>query len=265
MGDSLRSGLAGVVDIPRALSYYRAAAEAKDGGALNMLGYCYDHGVGVAVDSKEARRLYKLSHEQGCHGGTFNYSVCLREGQGGEKDTVKASQINLIAADKGDKDAQFNAAATYRDGIYGFAQDHKLAAHYFRLAADQGSPRAKAELGHLHLFGLGLKQDAKEGLRLCTEAWNQGEETAYLYAGAYFCSLGDYASSIKYSKPAADKGNSEAQFNVGSAYAQVGNAKLAEKYLRLSRQMDEQRILCMLAAMHLNQSGAGLDKEKGPQ
>ena len=55
---------------------------------------------------------------------------------------------------------------------------------------------------------------------------------------------------------------STAQLNVGLAYAEVGNAELAEKYVRLSRQLDEQQILKMLE-MHLNQSGTGLDKEKG--
>ena len=57
IGDSLKSGLAGVVEIPKALSYYRAAAEEKENQALSRLGSCYAKGVGVAVDLKEARRL----------------------------------------------------------------------------------------------------------------------------------------------------------------------------------------------------------------
>ena len=73
-----------MVDIPKALSYYRAAAEEKDGEALFRLGFCYSQGVGVAVDLKEARRLFKLSHEQEYPSGTFAYSQYLFEGKGGE-------------------------------------------------------------------------------------------------------------------------------------------------------------------------------------
>ena len=170
----------------------------------------------------------------------------MREGRGGEIDTIKGSQINLLAADKGYKYAQFNAAVFYIDGSDGFAQDYKLAAHYFRLAADQDHLKAQAGLGRLYLHGHGVKQDVKEGLRLCTEAWNRGVEIAYLHAGEYFYCIGDYASSIKYLKPVADKGSSIAQKNVGLAYAKVGNAELAEKYLRLSLEMDEQEILSVL-------------------
>ena len=62
----------------------------------------------------------------------------------------------------------------------GVAQDYKQAALWFRRAAAHGLAQAQYELGGLYLNGLGVAEDAVEGLRLTQLAADQGYADALL-------------------------------------------------------------------------------------
>ena len=53
-----------------------------DSGAQFNLGWCYQNGVGVVKDDKEAVRLYSLAAQQGISGAQYNLGWCYRNGVG---------------------------------------------------------------------------------------------------------------------------------------------------------------------------------------
>ena len=66
------------------------------------------------------------------------------------------------AADKGDIAGEVHLAALYRDGGKGFPRDMVQAAGWYRKAADQGDVGAQATLGLLYSLGQGLPQNYVE-------------------------------------------------------------------------------------------------------
>jgi hypothetical protein len=63
------------------------------------------------------------------------------------------------AADKGDVGGELHLAALYRDGGKGFARDMAQAAAWYRKAAEQGDAGAQGMLGVLYSIGQGVAQD----------------------------------------------------------------------------------------------------------
>ncbi len=66
------------------------------------------------------------------------------------------------AADKGDIAGEMHLAALYRDGGKGFPRDMVQAAAWYRKAAEQGDVGAQATLGLLYSLGQGLPQSYVE-------------------------------------------------------------------------------------------------------
>ena len=65
-------------------------------------------------------------------------------------------------------------------------RDAAAAAHWFRLAADQGLAASQAALGYLYLKGQGLGQDDTEALRLSRLAAEQGNVTGQHNLGTMY-------------------------------------------------------------------------------
>jgi len=77
------------------------------------------------------------------------------------QDTAAPSQVFrqwLPAALAGDPAAQFELGRAYADGA-GTLEDMAEAAHWYKMAADQGSARAQRDLAILYNKGLGVPQD----------------------------------------------------------------------------------------------------------
>ena len=62
-------------------------------------------------------------------------------------------------AAKGDVEAQYRLAMNYEAGRSGLKKDYAQAAHWYRMAAEQGDPYAQAGLGLLYRFGKGVDRD----------------------------------------------------------------------------------------------------------
>jgi len=78
--------------------------------AQNCLAYCYEMGLGIDIDNKQALHLYTLAAEQGY-----------------------------------DK-AQYNMGINYKYGKAGAGIDYAKARHWFELAKAQGDDEAEREL-----------------------------------------------------------------------------------------------------------------------
>ena len=91
-----------------------------------------------------------------------------------------------VAADQGDPRAQ-TALGDMNDGGVGMPQNYAEAIKWYRVAADQGDPRAQTALGDMNDGGVGMPQN--------------------------------YAEAIKWWRRSADQGYALAQWKLGLAYA----------------------------------------------
>ena len=83
------------------------------------------------------------------------------------------------AAARGNPQALFEIGAAYETGS-AVPHDLKLAAHYFKLAADRGHQGAQYRLGLLYLAGAGVEHDPAEAYRWLALAAGEGDETSLL-------------------------------------------------------------------------------------
>jgi hypothetical protein len=83
-------------------------------------------------------------------------------GTGVTQDYKMAAEWYRKAADKGDIAGELHLAALYRDGGKGFARDLVQAAEWYGKAADQGDVGAEATMGTLCSVGQGVEQSYVE-------------------------------------------------------------------------------------------------------
>ena len=90
-----------------------------------------------------------------------------------EGDYERAYNEWLPLARAGNAAAQRNIGQLYRLGL-GVPKDLKVAANWYRLAADQGLSRAQANLGVMYLRGEGVKRDPVKAAEWFSKAADQG-------------------------------------------------------------------------------------------
>ena len=83
-------------------------------------------------------------------------------GSGVTRDLKLAAEWYRKAADKGDIDGEIHLAALYRDGGKNFPRDMAQAAEWYRKAAEQGNVAAQATLGVLYSIGQGVPRSDVE-------------------------------------------------------------------------------------------------------
>ena len=112
-------------DYTAALRLFRPLADQGDADAQTMLGFMYQHGLGVPQDYAQAVKWYRL------------------------------------AADRGYARAQDFLGFMYDTG-FGVSRDYAQAVQWYRLAADQANPSAQFHLGFMYEHGLGVPLDSVE-------------------------------------------------------------------------------------------------------
>jgi TPR repeat protein len=100
---------------------------------------------------------------------------------------VEAARLYKLAADQGNPKAQVHLGLFYREGRGGMPQLDYEAARFFRLAADQGDSVAQANLGFLYEMGRGVIQSRSEAVSLYRLAARRGNDCAQKGL-ARFCS-----------------------------------------------------------------------------
>jgi hypothetical protein len=83
-------------------------------------------------------------------------------GKGVERDLKLAAEWYRKAAEKGSVAGQIHLAELYRDGGQGFARDMAQAAAWYRKAAEQGDAGAQGTLGLLYSIGQGVARNDVE-------------------------------------------------------------------------------------------------------
>jgi TPR repeat protein len=174
LGYCYEHGLGVAKDPQDAVKWYRKAAEAGNSAGQNNLGYCYEHGLGVAKDPEEAVLWYRKAAEAGNAAGQYNLGHCYHHGIGVAKDPEEAVLWYRKTAEAGDADGQNNLGHCYQDGI-GVAKDPEEAAKWYRLAAEAGNSYGQNNLGYCYQNGIGVAKDPEEAVkwyRMAAEAEN---------------------------------------------------------------------------------------------
>jgi TPR repeat protein len=117
-----------------ALAWVRSAASRNEPDSQFLLGYLYEHGLGVPRDYRQAAENYELAAQQGNPSAQNNLADLYHRGLGVHKDAAKAFGLFLAAAQQGNRIAQWNLAYAYFEAN-GTRRDLSQAVRWFRAAS----------------------------------------------------------------------------------------------------------------------------------
>ncbi|RIA92709.1 hypothetical protein C1645_820298 [Glomus cerebriforme] len=119
-------------------------AEKEYPAGINLLGYCYDYGIGT-INLKKAFELYQKAAELGNSYGISNLGCCYKDGTGTDINIQKAIELYQKAANLGNDFAQYNLALMYEHGN-GIQKDIDKAIYWYKKSAEQGDKNAQIKL-----------------------------------------------------------------------------------------------------------------------
>lgn len=202
-----------------AVEHLQLASRLGHAPAYFNLAMCYETGLGVAKDQKQAAFYYQLAAEAGHAQSIFNLALMTLRGEGGlSKDRVKAIQLLNKAAKQGLAQAQTYLGVYYTEDDDN-QQDFEQAASFFKAAASQEDAEAQYFLGICYENGWGVESSDEEAARLYSTAAELGHDGA-LYNLAAFHEYGlggiacDEAEAMGLYRRAAERGNESAKFRL---------------------------------------------------
>lgn len=171
--------------IQKVIPDFQALAERNDPFAQTFLGFCYDRGIGVKKDKRQAIELFTKASEQGSPTAQTQLGSYYEDGTGVGRNLKKASELFLKAAEQGFDVAEVQLGYYYEEGI-GVEQDSRRAIELYTKAFEQGNLDAQACLGFCYQRGVGVDQDLKKAIELYTKAIEQGNANAQYFLGACY-------------------------------------------------------------------------------
>ena len=270
LGTSYYYGLGVEADSEEAVSQLTKAADQGDAIAMYLLGNAYASGIGTSRDEAKAKEMYAKfiavgeadSGENAGSGRIQAYLAdCYAYGKGTEKNVDKAAaaaekaasadltvfdMVKLAdssvegvfpktddtadtaeAADttaaeataEGETEAETKAIPAEAEELYAKALDS------IKTLADAGNVKAKKALGDYYFNGYaGVAQDYAKALELYTEAGEKGDADAQAQVGyiyQYGCGVDpDYEKAMEWNNRAAQQGNAQGQAQIGWLYQQ---------------------------------------------
>jgi TPR repeat protein len=167
-----------------AFGLFRKSADQKLAEAQSALGSCYERGIGVKPDPKEAVRWYRKSAGQGYSWAQHHLGICYRNGKGVGRDLAKAFEWELKAANQGLVTAQTAVGYAYEKGE-GVKPNPREAVRWYEKAARQGDAVGQMNLGVCHAEGVGTPRNLPEAKKWLRRAADQGEPLARRYLIQY--------------------------------------------------------------------------------
>jgi TPR repeat protein len=150
--------------------------------AINQAGWQLRNGMGVSVDTAEARRQYEKSAALGDATGEAQLGWLYAHIE--PIDYQLAMTWYKKAADQNDDSAENNIGYLYEHGL-GVAKDYGQAASWYQAAAAKDFPRAQFHLGSLYDLGRGVARDPARARELIQKAADGGDEEAGRWLSAH--------------------------------------------------------------------------------
>lgn len=150
LGDMYESGTGVPQDYKKAVAYYQVGVD-KYYSLTSMcnLGYCYEQGNGVVLNSTKAFELYNRAAEAGSSRGMLMVACCYAGGVSVKQDFAKAEEWFVKSAAAGSVTACYNLGIMYEKGEEGVPADKKKAVKYYTQAADAGYEPAQTALNNM--------------------------------------------------------------------------------------------------------------------
>lgn len=178
------------------------------------LGRCYDRGLKVKQDYKQALYWYEKAAAQGHDKAANNLGCLYLDGKGTAQDFDKALYWFELSAQKNDSYAVVNIGCMYEDGQLGDAPNYGKAFEYYQKADKMGCAPAAYELGHCFQDGVGTKANAKKAFSYYKKSADAGFALAAYETGRLYLEGNgvkkDAALAKKYLEFAAKKGEAKA-------------------------------------------------------
>jgi TPR repeat protein len=175
LANALFFGLGSDRNLKEAMRWALKGAEGNVAMAINQVGWQYGTGMGVPVDTAEARRRYQQSAELGDSTGESELGWMYAHVE--PIDYQLAMKWYRKAADQNDPTAENNIGYLYENGL-GVPQDYSQAASWYQRAAAMDYARAQFHLGNLYALGHGVALDPKKARQLIMKASDGGDEEA---------------------------------------------------------------------------------------
>lgn len=150
LGQILRVGALGHVDLAGAVEWYEKGAAAGSGAAATNAGRAYYNGWARPIDRTKAVQYYRDGAERGDLWGMNNFGAALVNGQGVERDVQRGRMWIEKAAAGGLAQAQHTMGEILRKGIGG-PRDLDGFLRWAQSAANQGHSQALYDLGMFYL------------------------------------------------------------------------------------------------------------------
>ena len=184
------------------------------------LGVCYNKGTGVAIDKRESIKWYTAAAESDSDMAMMRLGCHYRDGDGIDVNMHEAIKWFKRTAERGNSDAKREVGYCYEHGI-GVAVDKCEAFKWYKGAAESTISMLQnmLELGFFQTATIFSFGDAIAQCRL-GNLYSTGEGVAV-----------NMNEAVKWYTLAAEKGNAEAQFALGTYYS-VGAASHLPKLTR---------------------------------
>ena len=135
---------------PKAIEWFKKAAEHGNAQAEEQIGVLYEYGLEdlVQQDYREAIKWYKKAAEHGCARAQLNLGLRYSSGDLVPQNSKESTKWIQKSAEQGYIKAQYAIGMCYLVGE-GVPENEKEAAKWFRKAAEQGHREAERELRQL--------------------------------------------------------------------------------------------------------------------
>ena len=239
-----------VHDYPTAIAALNRAVADGDGGAMDLLGYIYEKGRGVAPDPVRAFGLYRQSAAAGNGDGMQEVARCYRTGTGTARNPAEAERWSHQGAAHGADAPPVAVAlraqpdqADFDAGVQQYkANNHSGAFQTFMRAANAGNARAQLQVGAQYEQADGVARNDAEAVRWYAQGAANGDPHSMKNLGLMY-ELGNgtpenWALAVQWYSKAANMGYADAAFALGRCYefgmGVTQDRALALKWFRLS-------------------------------
>ena len=203
-----------VRDFVKGVAWYTRASQQGDGRALLTLGNLYRGGL-----DEMAVACFKQAADQGVAEAQYLLAQHLRFGKGTTVNLQESLYWYRQAANQDHVGAQSALGGVYLAGI-GTVKDFPAAFEWFSKAAEKGDPAAQWNLGGMYASGgKGVKRDIQLAFAWCKKAADQDFLPAQSTLGVLFALVKDHTKAALCWVQAAERGDPEAQYNLGVVIA----------------------------------------------
>ena len=129
-------------DPSKAFEYFMISAKSNHAEAKNYVGFCYDQGIGITKNHKEAKNFYEQSAKQGNLNALYNLANCYEYGIGIVQNESKALENYKKLYEQDYVEAIYKMAWFYENGI-SVSINKRRALTLYKEAAEKGSSEAQ--------------------------------------------------------------------------------------------------------------------------